>query len=179
MSNFALRQLKRSGWKIIDTEKVPDKCVICVAPHTSNWDFIWGLLYKKAMRLKANFFMKKEWFRFPFGMMMRRFGGIPVDRSKKQSLTDVMAAEFSKHEIFRIAVTPEGTRKANAQWKLGFYFIALKAQVPIVLAKIDYVKKEIGCGESFLPTGNLEVDIQKIKEFYMGVLGKKPDNFAM
>ncbi len=179
MSNFAKKQLSRHGWKIIDKESVPMKCVICIAPHTSNWDFIWGLLYKRAMRLKANFFMKKEWFRFPLGKIMRSLGGIPVNRSKKSSLTEIIAAEFGKHDVFRLGVTPEGTRKANSQWKLGFYFIALKAQVPIVLAKIDYAKKEIGCAESFLPTGNLELDLQRIKDFYQGVVGKIPNNFAL
>lgn len=179
MSNFALRQLKRSGWRIIDKEAIPNRCVICVAPHTSNWDFIWAILYKRAMRIKANFFMKKEWFRFPMGYIMKKLGGIPIDRSQKHYMTDIMAAEFSKHDIFRVALTPEGTRKANAQWKLGFYFIALKAQVPIVLAKIDYVKKEIGCSMSFLPTGNVELDLQKIKDFYSGVFGKKPANFVI
>lgn len=179
MSNLAERQLGRCGWKIIDKKAVPQKCVICIAPHTSNWDFIWGILYKRAMRLKANFLMKKEWFRFPLGKIMRGFGGIPVDRSKKSSLTEIIAEEFNKHEIFRLGVTPEGTRKANSQWKLGFYFIALKAQVPIVLAKIDYAKKEIGCAESFLPTGNLEEDLQRIKNFYQGVVGRIPSNFVL
>lgn len=94
--------LKRCGWKIADSLQLPAKCVICIAPHTSNWDFIMGVLFKSAVGLKAHFFMKKEWFRFPLGNIMRCIGGIPVDRSKKTSLTDQIAAEFDKHDTFYI-----------------------------------------------------------------------------
>lgn len=122
--------------------------------------------------------MKKEWFRFPLGHFMRSLGGIAVDRSKKTSLTDQIAAEFGKHESFYIGVTPEGTRKYNKDWKKGFYFIAQKANVPIMLAYIDYAKKELGYGQLFQPTGNLEADMIAIKSFYKGVSGKKPENFG-
>lgn len=123
--------------------------------------------------------MKKEWFNFPLGKLMRSMGGIPVDRSKKTSLTDQIAAEFAKHKIFRIGVTPEGTRSFNADWKKGFYFIAQKARVPIVLAYIDYAKKMVGFGKIFQPTGDLEKDLRAIKEFYRTTTGKKPDNFGL
>ncbi|MDO4191608.1 MAG: 1-acyl-sn-glycerol-3-phosphate acyltransferase [Bacteroidales bacterium] len=179
MGNFFEHCLHRKGWSIIDKQRLPNKCVICIAPHTSNWDFVWGLLYKHATHLKASFLMKKEWFRFPLGLIMRKLGGIPVNREKKNSLTDIIAEEFNKHDIFRLGITPEGTRKATKQWKLGFYFIALKAKVPIVLAKIDYRKKEIGCQEFFIPSGNVEEDIVKIKNFYRDVIGKKIANFAI
>jgi 1-acyl-sn-glycerol-3-phosphate acyltransferase len=171
--------LKRCGWKIADSLQLPAKCVICIAPHTSNWDFIMGVLFKSAVGLKAHFFMKKEWFRFPLGNIMRCIGGIPVDRSKKTSLTDQIAAEFDKHNTFYIGVTPEGTRKYTEEWKKGFYIIAQKANVPIMLAYIDYAKKELGYGRLLQPTGDIDADINEIKAFYKGVSGKKPENFGV
>jgi len=171
--------LKRCGWKIADSLQLPAKCVICIAPHTSNWDFIMGVLFKSAVGLKAHFFMKKEWFRFPLGNIMRCIGGIPIDRSKKTSLTDQIAAEFDKHNTFYIGVTPEGTRKYTEEWKKGFYIIAQKANVPIMLAYIDYAKKELGYGRLFQPTGDIDADINEIKAFYKGVSGKKPENFGV
>lgn len=177
--NWAYRLLVRKGWKLIVPFQIPDKCVICIAPHTSNWDFVYGLLFKKAIGLKAHFFMKKEWFRFPLGKIMRSVGGIPIDRSKKTSMTDQMAEEFKNHDHFVIGVTPEGTRKANPNWKKGFYFIATKAEVPIVLAYIDYQHKEIGLGRILQPSGDYDADIKIIKTFYAGVSGKIRKNFAI
>lgn|SRR5574344_2392953 len=171
--------LQKHGWTIVTAVEIPKKCVVCIAPHTSNWDFVWGMLFKIATGLKASFFMKKEWFHFPLGNFMRSLGGIPVDRSKKTSLTDQIADEFAKHDSFCIGVTPEGTRKYNADWKKGFYFIAQKANVPIVLAYIDYAKKKVGYGKLFQPTGNLEADMNAIKDYYKGVTGKKPEKFGV
>jgi 1-acyl-sn-glycerol-3-phosphate acyltransferase len=121
--------------------------------------------------------MKKEWFFFPVGLLMKRMGGIPVDRSRKNSLTDTMAATFAKNDIFRLTVSPEGTRKLVAEWKKGFYFIACKAQVPIVLAFIDYKKKELGLGRIFIPTGDVERDLPEIMEFYSTKTGKFAERF--
>ena len=104
--NWAYRLLEFQGWTIPNEVELPAKSVLCVAPHTSNWDFIYGMLFKKAVHLDAHFFMKKEWFRFPLGGLMRSLGGVPVDRSKKTALTDQIAEEFSKHDVFHIAITP-------------------------------------------------------------------------
>ena len=110
---------------------------------------------------------------------MRALGGIPVDRSKKTSLTDQIAEEFQKHDQFQIGITPEGTRKYNPEWKRGFYYIALKANVPIVLASIDYEKKELGYKKIIHPTGNYDTDIIEIKSFYKNVKGKRPELFGI
>ena len=142
--NWAYRFLVRKGWQLMTPFELPNKCVVCIAPHTSNWDFIYVLLFKKAIGLKAYFFMKKEWFRFPLGKFMRSLGGIPVDRSKKTSLTDHMAEEFHNHAHFVIGVSPDGTRKANAYWYKGFYFIAMKDQLPIIPPYIDLHHTELG-----------------------------------
>ena len=177
--NWAGKLMRRCGWRTEERVELPERCVVCVAPHTSNWDFILGMLYKVSRKIEANFFMKKEWFRFPLGGLMRRLGGVAVDRSKNTSLTDQMAEEFGRHRTFRIAVTPEGTRKGNAEWKKGFYFIALKASVPIILAYIDYRRKVIGLGQSIVPSGDYDADITAIKEFYRGVTAKYPEKFMV
>lgn len=171
--------LQRKGWKLVNDIELPEKCVICIAPHTSNWDFFWGNIFRHKMHLRANFLMKKEWFSFPLGKLMRKLGGIPVDRSQKSSLTDSLAEIFSQNKLFRLVITPEGTRKLNQEWKKGFYFIAQKANVPIVLAFIDYQKREIGFGKIFIPTGDVDVDLAEIKAFYKDKVGKFPEGFVV
>jgi len=104
-------------------------------------------------------------------------GGIPVDRDKKTSVTEQMAEEFAKRQTFNLAITPEGTRKAAHSWKKGFYFIAVKANVPILLAYIDYKKKEVGITKHFQPTGDAEKDIKTIQGYYKGVTARHPQNF--
>lgn len=177
--NFSAFVLKLFGWKAVMTVPDEPKCVICIAPHTSNWDFVFGKLGASAVGKKAGFLMKKEWFFFPLGPIFRAMGGIPIDRSKKTSVTDWLAAEFGRHSRFEIGITPEGTRKPNPDWKKGFYYIALKAGVPIQLAYLDYGKKEVGVGATFHPTGHVEADMAAIKNFYRDIQGKKPKNFSM
>ena len=173
--NWAYKLLERNGWTINLAQELPSKCVICVAPHTSNWDFIIGILVKYALHIKANFFMKKEWFFFP----MRSLGGIAIQRDKKLRMTDQMAAEFEKHETLCVAITPEGTRSYNPDWKKGFYFIAEKAGVPIVFAALDFKKKEIKLGEQFIPTGDVDADMTQIKAYYKEINAKFPEKFGM
>ena len=106
-------------------------------------------------------------------------GGIPVDRKGSSSLTDQLADRFEKNDRLAIAITPEATRKPNPDWKLGFYYTALKAQVPIVLAYIDYKDKQIGLTQSIIPSGNVEKEMTEIKNFYRNRQGKHPENFAI
>lgn len=133
-----------------------DKCVICAAPHTTNLDLFIGKLFYGAIGRKTSFMMKKEWFFFPLGLIFRAVGGIPVDRKRKTSLVDQMAQQFANSKKFHLAITPEGTRKRNPNWKKGFYYIALKAQVPIVLIGIDYATKTISSTKAIMPTGDIE-----------------------
>ena len=121
--------------------------------------------------------MKKSWFFFPLGWFLRSLGGVAVDRSKRTSITDQMAEEFNKRETFHLAITPEGTRNPVKKWKMGFYHIALKANVPIQLVYIDYEKKEMGLTEILYPTGDEKADMAKIHAFYKDVKGKSPANF--
>ena len=180
MSNFYHRLLfKRMGWSEQVTIPHRDKCIICVAPHTSNWDFIIGQLYYRSLGRTAGFLMKKEWFFFPMGYLMRALGGIAIQRDKKMRMTDAMAAEFDKHESLCVAITPEGTRSYNPDWKKGFYFIAEKAGIPIVFAALDFKKKEIILGDQFIPTGDVDADMTQIKAYYKETNAKFPEKFGM
>lgn len=167
------------GWKTNVTVQDFDKCVICAAPHTTNLDLFIGKLFYGAIGRKTYFMMKKEWFFFPLGIFFKAVGGIPVDRSRKTSLVDQMVNNFTKYKKFNLAITPEGTRKANPNWKKGFYFIALKAQVPIVLIGIDYEKKMISATKAIMPTGDINKDMREIKLYYKDFKGKHPENFTL
>ncbi len=167
------------GWRVENVLPDIPKCIIAVAPHTSNWDFIIGKLAYSSIGRTANFLIKKEWFVFPFNLFFKSVGGVPVERSKKNSMTETLAAEFDKHDRLQLAITPEGTRKRVKEWKKGFYFIALKAKVPILLVGLDYGKKVASFLNVFHPTGNYESDIIKIKSYYREITGKHPKKFAL
>lgn len=169
--------LKLFGWKSVITVSEPVKSVICVAPHTSNWDFIIGKLFYWAENRKAGFLMKKSWFFFPMSYILDAMGGVPVDRTKRTSVTQQMIDEFKRREKFHLAITPEGTRKRNERWKLGFYHIAVGAQVPIQLAYIDYPKKEMGIKEVFYPTGDEKADLQHIYDYFRQYAGPKKEEY--
>ena len=170
---------KRMGWTAEVTQHHPDKYIICLAPHTSNWDFILGLLYSRSIGLKSNFLMKKEWFFWPLGSLFRSIGGIPVYRQKHTSMTDAMADTARQAPAFRLCITPEGTRSRVEEWKKGFYFIALKAELPILLYGIDYEKRLIRCTKTIVPNGDLEEQMREIKLYYKDFRGKKPENFTI
>lgn len=167
------------GWKYDIRVPLVDKCVICAAPHTSNLDLFIGKFYYGSTGRKSYFMMKKEWFFFPLGFFFRNAGGIPVDRNRNTSLVDQMCTVFSQKKKFHLAITPEGTRTANANWKKGFYYIALKAEVPIVLIGIDYQKKTITEGKILHPTGDIEKDMKEIKLYFKDFKGKHPENFSI
>jgi len=171
--------LKLFKWNYELSVKIPDKSVICVAPHTSNWDFIIGMIFYKSIGGKPYVLMKKEWFFFPLGYLLKSIGALPVDRKKRTSVSEQMVEVFNSKNNFQLAIAPEGTRSKNAQWKTGFYYIALNAGVPITLAYIDYSKKEVGVKKIFYPTGDIENDIEIIKNYYKDVRAKYPKRFAI
>ena len=170
---------KKMGWTSNITEDPPDKYIICLAPHTSNWDFFIGQVYNCAMGMGSNFLMKKEWFFWPLGPIFRRLGGIPVYRQKHSSMTDALAETVRNRSHFRLCITPEGTRSRVEEWKKGFYFIALKAEVPILLYGLDYEKKLIECTKTILPSGNFEKDMRDIKLYFKNYKGRNPENFTI
>ena len=170
---------KRMGWTSEVTEEHPDKFIICLAPHTSNWDFLMGQLYIGARGMKSNFLMKKEWFFWPLGPIFRRMGGIPVYRQKHTSMTDSMAEIARQNSTFHLCITPEGTRSLNPDWKKGFYFIAHKANMPILLYGLDYERRLIQCTKTIIPNGNLEEQMREIKLYYKDFKGKYPEKFTI
>ena len=170
---------KRWGWTAEITQDHPDKFIICLAPHTSNWDFVLGQLYSGAIGMKINFLMKKEWFFWPLGPVFKWLGGIPVHRQKHTSMTDAMAEAAKEANTFRLCITPEGTRARREEWKKGFYFIGMKAQLPILLYGIDYEKKLIKCTKTIIPIGDLDTDMRDIKLYFKDFKGKKPENFTI
>lgn len=178
--NLAALILKMAGWKIELT--VPDfpKCIICVAPHTSNWDFILGKLAYAAVGRHAGFLMKEAWFFFPLGLIFKAIGGIPVPRKRGGvSLVDYVTARFNASQRMAVAITPEGTRSRVTRWHTGFLHIAENARVPIVLGVLDFGHKIIRLTDTFTPTGNDEADMRAIKNYYRGVEGKHPEKFTV
>ena len=161
------------------TQHHPDQYIICLAPHTSNWDFVIGQLYIGARGMKSHFLMKKEWFFWPLGPLFRKLGGIPVYRQKHTSMTDSMAETARRASEFHLCITPEGTRARVEEWKKGFYFIALKAELPILLYAVDYDRKLIRCTKTIIPNGDLEGQMREIKLYYKDFRGKKPENFTI
>ncbi len=170
---------KHWGWTKNVTVPHPDKFIICLAPHTSNWDFLIGQLYMRSQGMKINFLMKKEWFFWPLGPIFKRMGGIPVYRSKHTSMTDNLAETAKEATDFRLCVTPEGTRSPNPEWKKGFYFIALKAQIPVLLYGADYEKRLIECTKSFIPSGDVEKEMRDVKLYFKDYKGKYPEKFTI
>ena len=169
---------KRLGWKTNITEAHPNKYIICLAPHTSNWDFIIGLLYSRAEGIKSNFLMKKEWFFWPLGGLFRKLGGIPVWRSRHTNMTDNLAEEARKAHSFHLCITPEGTRSPTPDWKKGFYYIAAKAGMPILLYGVDYRRKLIECTKTIVPNGDIDGQMREIKLYFKRFEGRKPENFT-
>ena len=161
------------------TEPLPEKCIIALAPHTSNWDFIVGNIYSRAKNFHCDFLMKKEWFFFPVGILMRRLGGIPVYRTKQMHSTDIIAEQAKEADTFRLCITPEGTRKAQADWKKGFYYIALKAEIPILLYGLDYAERKIVCTKTIIPNGDIDSQMKEIKEYFANFKGLHPNQFKV
>lgn len=151
------------------------KSVVIVGPHTSNWDFILGLAIRSKLRLQHfKFLGKKELFDGPFGFFFRKLGGFPVDRSAKHNMVDQVVALFNAHETFTLVVSPEGTRKKVERLRTGFYHIAKKAGVPIIMVAFDFGHKQAFFSVPFFPGNDEEADLQNIIGFYAPVKGKIP-----
>ncbi len=164
------------GWKLHGEFTDLKQCVVIVVPHTSWWDFILGLLVREIVGVKINFIAKENLFKPPFGWFFRWMGGAPIDRSRSNDSVNAIAGIFASREEFRLALSPEGTRKKVSAWKTGFYYIAKAAGVPIVLVAFDFGKKEVKISGPLYPTDNMKADFNKYMEFYKGVVGKVPAN---
>jgi 1-acyl-sn-glycerol-3-phosphate acyltransferase len=178
---LSLGFLKLAGWKILG--KLPlgaEKSVLIAAPHTSNWDLPYTLMVAFSLRLTIYWMGKEQIFRFPFRGLMMWLGGIPVQREKSNNLVaaSVEAIKAASGPL-QLVVPPEGTRSKTRYWKTGFYHIAVGAQVPIVMAYMDYEKKISGLGPVFEPTGDLDADMAQIKAFYANFKGKNAAQFEV
>ena len=177
LRGLSLAFLKLTGWRI-EGSLPPDcpKCVLIAAPHTSNWDLPYTLMVGFALRLNLYWMGKESIFRPPFGGVMRWLGGISVDREKSTNLVAASVEALRAADgTVQLTVPPEGTRSKTRYWKTGFYHIAQGAQVPIVMAYMDYSRKVSGLGPVFHPTGDIDRDMETIKAFYAPFKGKNPD----
>ena len=179
LEHFSSWLLHRLGWTLHGSMPADVRqSVVIAAPHTSNWDFPYTLMVAFALRLNIYWMGKVQIFRFPFRGLMMWLGGIPVQRDKANNLVAASAQALIEAEgPVQLVVPPEGTRSHTRYWKTGFYYIALKAQVPIVLGYMDYSRKVSGLGPLFYPTGDIEKDMLAIKAFYAPFKGKNPDQF--
>jgi 1-acyl-sn-glycerol-3-phosphate acyltransferase len=179
MRGLSIGFLKLAGWKV-EGALPPEatKSVLIAAPHTSNWDLPYTLMVAFELRMNMYWMGKQSIFQFPFGSVMRWLGGIPVNREQSTNLVAASAQALEKADgKVQLIVPPEGTRSKARYWKTGFYYIALGAKVPIVMAYMDYPQKRAGLGPLFYPSGDIEKDMVAIKAFYAPFKGKHADRF--
>ena len=181
LKRFSILVLRLAGWTLVGQMPTnTPKSVVIAAPHTSNWDLPYTLMVAFALDLNIHWMGKIQIFRFPFQGLMQWLGGIAVDRSQSTNMVSASAQTLrdAKGEL-HLVVPPEGTRAQSRQWKTGFYYIALEAQVPIVLGFLDFGSKTSGLGPALLTTGNLEADMKRIKAFYAPFKGKNASQFVL
>jgi len=168
------------GWKYEgDVPKDITKAIFLLAPHTSNIDFYVGRLYCWIKGIPIKLLIKKEAFKGPMGWLLKKAGGIPVDRSRATSKVIQVANMFDEYDPMLLGIAPEGTRKLAKKWKMGFYHIAVQANVPILLSYFDYKRKVAGVGPPFYPTGDAEKDMKVIEDFYRDITAKYPEQFNL
>ncbi|MBI2424738.1 MAG: lysophospholipid acyltransferase family protein [Candidatus Hydrogenedentes bacterium] len=166
---------KITGWKATGDFPSDPKMVAIIAPHTSNWDVILLLALSFVTNIRANWLVKHTLFFWPLKYLMEAAGGVPLDRNKRQNTVDQAVALFQSHDRLYLALAPEGTRFKTSHWKTGFYHIAVKAGVPILLLFEDYAKKEVGFGPLIHPSGDIEKDFEIIRAFYADKVPKNPE----
>ncbi len=169
--------LRLQGWKVVgEFPHYIQKAVLVMAPHTSSWDFVIGLAIRSKLKLyHFKFLGKDSLFKGPFGFFFRKMGGFPVDRSNNNKMVDQVVDLFNSNEQFILALSPEGTRKKVDKLKTGFYHIAQKANVPIILTGFDFGNKEVSFSKPFYLTNNVDADIQQMLQFYSTIKGKNPE----
>lgn len=171
--------LRLAGWKVDITTPDYSKCIICVAPHTTNWDFVLCELANSSVGRKAGFLMKQSWFFFPLNLIFKAMGGIPVKRKNKtKSLSQLIIEKFRNSSRLVLAITPEGTRSRVKEWHTGFLHIAHEAKVPVVFGVIDGGTRTLRMNKVFITTGNVGDDMRSVKEYYSQFTAIYPDRFC-
>jgi 1-acyl-sn-glycerol-3-phosphate acyltransferase len=158
--------LRLMGWKIEGDFPSLNKFVLAVVPHTRNTDFIIGVLTRAVVYQKISYVGKKELFNPLTGWFFRALGGTPINRNSTENKVSSIAKIFKEKEVFRMAIAPEGTRKKVDKWKTGFYYIAMEAEVPILLVNFNYAIKQVGFLKLFYPTGNIEKDFKEMESYF-------------
>lgn len=166
------------GWYPAGKPPAIKKYVYIAAPHTSNWDFIWFVVFSWRFKLQLSWMGKHTMFRPPYGWLLRAFGGIPIYRHQKNDMVQQMADKFSEVDCLCLVIPAEGTRGLRDHWKSGFYRIAQAANVPIVPGFLDYGKKQAGFGPPFVPKGDFGADMDILRAFYADKTAKFPDKFS-
>jgi 1-acyl-sn-glycerol-3-phosphate acyltransferase len=167
---------KLIGWRI-EGSFSPElrKYIVAVAPHTSNWDFVIGVMARSIAGIqRAKFLAKSSLFKPPLGLLFRWLGGYPVDRTSSHDMVHQVAEIFKQHEEFILAIAPEGTRNKVAKLKTGFYYIALEAKIPIIPVGLDYQRKKVVIAPPFYPTGEVDQDMEVLMKFYRAITGRNP-----
>ena len=171
---LARRLLLLFGWRVdIRWPPVP-KAVVVVYPHTSNWDFLVGILGRAAAGLPLNWMAKDTLFRWPFGAFFRRLGGIPVNRRERKGAVAQLQADFARRPYLWLVIAPEGTRGYVPHWKSGFYRLACAAGVPLGLGYLDYGRRVVGIADWIPLSGDEERDLSRLRAFYADKRALKP-----
>jgi len=171
----ALGVLRLVGWRSVMVWPPEPRGVIIVYPHTSNWDFILGMLLKIGYGLPANWIGKTEMFPWPFTGLLKWLGGIPVDRKRATGFLDALLEEFGRRDWIWVAIAPEGTRSHADHIKSGFYQLAVAADVPVALGYIDYGSRTVGIDTYLRMSGDREADLAKIRDFYASKRGRRQE----
>lgn len=166
--------LRLGGWTSIGGHPDIPKAVIVAAPHTSNWDGVWGMIYTVAHGIDVRFYAKHSLFWFPLSILLRALGAQSLDRGTPGKAVERTVAEFSRGDSYYFALAPEGTRSLKPGWKSGFYRLAMEADVPVILGFMDYDKKQLGLGPTLELSGDKGVDLARIREFYADIKGRWP-----
>lgn len=176
LQRACLRLLRLFGWRALSAPLPGPKGIIIVYPHTSNWDFLLGLLYRFGTGLRANWMGKDAIFRWPFRGLMLKMGGVPINRRAASGFIGAAIEQYKTRDWMWLALAPEGTRKHTDHLKSGFYQIALGADVPCGLGFIDYATRTLGFQEFVRFTGIVAEDVATLKAFYADKRGRLPDD---
>ena len=174
LSNIVFKLI---GWKVVGGLPEVEKCLVISAPHTSNWDFFIGRCFAYITDIKPKYLIKSELYFWPLSVLIKWNGGIPVYRKTGKNTVDQVVERIKKADKIILGIAPEGTRKRVEKWKTGFYYIAQKSNIPIVLMYMDYQKKEIGYFDMLIPSGDLQKDLAIIQDYYKDVVGYRPEQY--
>ncbi len=165
-------------WKVVGEAPAAKKMVVLAVPHTSNWDLLYMLCMAKTLGLKISWMGKASLFTGAKGWVLKRLGGLPVDRRAPQGLVAQLAAAFAERDELALTIPPAGTRSFRDHWKSGFYHIAQAADVPVLLSFLDWGTRTGGFGTTYTLTGDIDADMNHIREFYSGMKGRFPDKVS-